>query len=75
MDLSFSHSPEPQPYSDHGFRVPRPDGEIAGKIWDAAETYGKDARAVVEALFHAVIALESQLAALRADIAPKPPRD
>ncbi|WKK13865.1 hypothetical protein QYN14_09975 [Rhodococcus ruber] len=75
MDLSFSHSPEPQPYSEHGFRVPRPDGEIGGKIWDAAETYGKDSKAVAAALFHAVVALESQLAALRADIAPNPLRD
>lgn len=66
MNLIQRTSPEPQAFSSHGFKIPRPpSGEHSARIWQAAETFGKDSNAVSEATFHAVVALEAEVVALR----------
>jgi len=66
MDLVRMTSPDPQPFSNHGFRIACPEGEHSARIWQAAESYGKDSNAVSEEVFKAIIALEAEVTALRA---------
>ncbi len=65
MNLIQRTSPEPQAFSSHGFKIPRPSGEHSARIWQAAETFGKDSNAVSEEKFHAIVALEAEVVALR----------
>lgn len=43
-----------------------PGGEHSARIWQAGETYGKEGNAVSEVMFHAIVALEAEVIALRA---------
>lgn len=65
-DMVRTTGPERNEYSQHGFKIPKPELPIAAAIWKAAETYGRDSNAVSIALFHAVVELEAEVAELRA---------
>lgn len=49
-------SPE---FSPHGFQIPRPVGLPASEqVWEQAEKYGSDSKAVSTAMCHALVELE-----------------
>lgn len=58
MQTNTFGPPEPT----HRLKGLRPDHlPLSAAVWDAANSYGKDSQAVVQALYEAVKALESEI--------------
>lgn len=60
MDISMQTTTYGSPEPTHRLKGPRPGHlPLSAKVWDAADRYGKDSQAVVEALYEAVKYLET----------------
>jgi hypothetical protein len=71
MDISMQTANFGPTEPSHRLKGARPDNlPLSAQLWDVADKYGKDSRALVEALYEAFKELETEVVGLRGPRSP-----